>query len=552
MSDQPTAAVDDPPDVGAVAAPARPRWLWAVVLPLAVVLAAGAVRYHQLGQPARCYFDETYYYYDAREYLQFGTEQSFAVHPPVGKWLIAAGLAVFGVDADDPLEQAITVQDDDCLTQDDEEENPPVRAREAADAFARRAMSALAGTGAVAVTYFIGLRLFRRRSAALLGAALLATDGLAVTMSRISMLDVFLQLFVALGVLAILIDRDRLWAGAPPHPPVSDVDDPVEVSARPRPGRGWLWVAGLAFGLAIATKWSGLAALGLAGLWVAASELWWRRRVLGRWTRGLLPAVARTAVALVLVPAAVYLVSYTGWFANHESTRKAADCPTPAAAATTAPDVAIPPTAPDAPTTPPCRGLDGVATVVAGWWEEQGEIYRFHRDLEADHPYRAPAWTWLLMTRPVAYYYESCPADGPDDGETCDVAPGTVAEVLGMGNPALWWMALLGYPVLLWAAAARRSWPAATIALFLFGQSVPYVLSPRPVFLFYLTPVVPFIALALAWLCDEALDSESMRWVPATATLIALAGFAFYAPIFLGLEIPRPVWDALILFESWI
>ncbi len=525
-------------------------WTWSVILPLVVVLAAGVVRFHQLGSPERCYFDETYYYYDARDYLDVGTETSFAVHPPVGKWIIAGGLAAFGVDEGSPIDEAVVVEDDNCADDEGDDPNPAARAREAAESFARRVMAALFGTGAVAVAYAIGLRLFRRRSAALLGAALLAVDGLAVTMSRIAMLDIFLQLFVLLGVLALLIDRDRLWEGAPDHPFVEG-DGPLEgdpaPASLPRPDRRWLWLAGLFLGLAVATKLSGLAALGLAWAWVLASELWYRRRVTGRWTTELVPAVSRGFLALVLVPIAVYLVSYAGWFANFEDTRKADRCD-PAAAV--APTVAA--AGGDEEGEGACAGLDGVAPGAAGWWAEQRESLRFHRDLEADHPYRAPATTWALMTRPVAYYYESCPAEGPADGETCEVTPGTVAEVLGMGNPAIWWMALIGYPWLLYLAFARRSWPALTIALFLFGQSLPYLLSPRPVFLFYLTPVVPFIALTLAYLSDEALDSESMRWVPATIAVVAMAGFAFWAPIFLGIEIPRSTWDVLILFDSWV
>ncbi|HUG84281.1 MAG TPA: phospholipid carrier-dependent glycosyltransferase, partial [Euzebya sp.] len=184
------------------------RWLWAIVLPLVVVVAAGGVRFYQLGVPERCYFDETYYYYDARDYLEVGTERSFAVHPPVGKWLIATGIALLGVPEGSPVDAAVTTDPDGCAPGEDEPDDPAARAREAAESFARRVMPAVFGTGAVAVAYLIGLRLFRRRSAAMLGAALLAFDGLAVTMSRIAMLDIFLQFFVLLGVLAILIDRD--------------------------------------------------------------------------------------------------------------------------------------------------------------------------------------------------------------------------------------------------------------------------------------------------------------------------------------------------------
>ncbi|MGI9015832.1 MAG: phospholipid carrier-dependent glycosyltransferase [Euzebya sp.] len=527
--------------------------LWAVALPLIVIIGAGAIRFYDLGTPSRCYFDETYYYYDARDYLDVGTETSFAVHPPVGKWLIAGGLALFGVDQDSPIQQAITTEDDNCLVEEDDGEgpNPEVRAREAAEAFARRAASALFGTASVAVAYFVGLRLFRRRSAALLGASLLAVDGLAITMSRISMLDIFLQFFVLLGVLAVLIDRDRLWEGTPSHPYVAHDDEPTP-GPLPRPGRGWLWAAGLFLGLAVATKWSGLAPLGLAWVFVLGSEMWWRRRLTGRWTKNLFPAICRGFLALVFVPIIVYVASYGGWFANFESTRKAARCETTQAVDVEA-DTAQAPALPDQQVSDGCHGWNAVVQISEGWWEEQGEIFRFHKNLQADHPYRAPAWTWALMLRPVAYYYEACPSDGPAAADDpCEVPRGTVSEVLGIGNPAIWWVALIGYPFLLFYAVARRSWPAIFIALFLFGQSLPYLISPRPVFLFYLTPAVPFIALSLAYLADEALDSESMRWVPATISVVAMAGFVFWAPIFLGFDIPRQTWDLLILFNSWI
>jgi dolichyl-phosphate-mannose-protein mannosyltransferase len=531
-----------------------PWWLWAVVLPLVVVVAAGAIRFYDLGEPARCYFDETYYYYDARDYLEQGTERSFAVHPPVGKWLIAAGLVAFGVDEGSPVDRAVVDDPGRCNVPDGEAENPAARAREAEEAFARRSMSALFGTGAVAMAYFAGLRLFRRRSSALLGAALLATDGLALTMSRISMLDVFLQFFVVAAFLAMLVDRDRMWAGTPDHPP-RDADGEL-VGELPDRSRAWLWTTGVLLGLAVATKWSGLAPLGLSWAWILGSELWWRRRWTGRFTAGLPRAIGRGTLALVLVPIAVYLVSYGGWFANVEDTRKADRCAAPPAAIELggvgpASDVVEPPPLPQDAPAAPCEGLSGALTVLGGWWEEQGEVLTFHRSLEAEHPYRAPATTWPLMTRPVAYYYEACPAE-PTEDDDCAVPPGTVAEVLGMGNPAMWWSALLGYPVLLWLAVRRRHWPSMAIAVWLFGQSVPYLLSPRPVFLFYLTPVVPFIALSLAQVADEALETESLRWVPAAIATVSLVGFVAWAPLFLGFEIPRRVWDSLMLLPSWI
>ena len=96
--------------------------LWWVPLLLVTVL-GGVVRFVGLSSPHAVVFDETYYLKDAYSLLLHGTEQqwpenadegfvsgmipavedqpSFVVHPPLGKWLIAIGLWLFG--ADDPF-----------------------------------------------------------------------------------------------------------------------------------------------------------------------------------------------------------------------------------------------------------------------------------------------------------------------------------------------------------------------------------------------------------------------------------------------------------------
>ena len=96
--------------------------LWGWVAPLLVAAVGGFLRFWQLGRPHQLVFDETYYVKQAWSLLQFGTETrvpdtlkkpdvmftngtpdvfgdvpDLVVHPPVGKWVIAAGEQLFGV-----------------------------------------------------------------------------------------------------------------------------------------------------------------------------------------------------------------------------------------------------------------------------------------------------------------------------------------------------------------------------------------------------------------------------------------------------------------------
>ncbi|MBA2495696.1 MAG: phospholipid carrier-dependent glycosyltransferase [Acidimicrobiia bacterium] len=412
---------------------------------MVLVVLAGGLRLARLDEPGRIYFDELYYVGDAQQYLERGVEEVRPAHPPVGKWLIAAGIVAAG---DDP--------------------------------FGWRIAAALAGTLTVLATYLIGIRLFRRRLPAALAALFVAVDGLAFTMSRIGMLEAFLGLFVALAAWLLLVDRDD-------------------------PATRWRLLAGMSLGLAIGTKWSGVLALAVAVAILVARDR----------------SPRRVVVPLLVVPAAVYVLGYTGWFVNYERTEESAEqCE---------------------------QGRCGTVAVdrARGWVDEQGELVSFHLRLEPDHPYRSPAWRWPLLQRPVLTYYERCPRN---DGEPCEVAEGNRARVVGLGNPVLWWGFAVATPALGWWALRRRDPPARFLLAFAVGLWAPWLLT-KPGYLFYLLPAVPFVALGLAAVLDR-LPRARLAAMAAVAAL-AVAAFAFWYPVWAAVETSKPAQDQRMWFDSW-
>ena len=484
-----------------------------IVVPAVLLGVAGVLAFVRLEEPARIIFDETYYVNDARQYLVHGVEEGFAVHPPVGKWLIAAGIEVLG---DTPV--------------------------------GWRVPGAAAGALSVLLTYLIGLRVFGRIGPAALAGLLLATDGLFLVQARTSMLDIFLALFTVLGAWLLLVDRDRSGLGDAPPPRVDDLtehadDDAVSAEeaadaevtdAReeaapvelPRRGHPYRVLAGVAFGLAIATKWSGLMPLAAAFLVALVWELAWRRRWTGRMRTGAGRAIGSLAVGLVLVPLTVYALTWVPWLVNYPYTHEGGkECET-------AEDVLRDP----CPVSPVGR--------LAGLGRYHEAILRFHLTLEAEHPYRAPAYTWPIMARPVVYYYETCSEDRAngvytenDDGklvppEPCVVEQGDTAEIIAVGNPALWW-GFLAATGLLAAGLARRDRRAWFVAAFWGMQFLPWLIVARPAFFFYMVPVVPFLALGIGY-AATVLDEERPLVGPVTggalgAALGFAAGFGFEA-----------------------
>ena len=135
----------------------------AAIAPILIALASFVLRLVNLGATKGYIFDEVYYVDGARDLLKYGVEVTganpeFIVHPPVGKWLIAGGIAIFG----------------------DNE-------------FGWRFATALIGTLLILA----------------LGAALMALDGLLLVHSRTALLDLFLTFFIVVSVL--LWQRDRHW-----------------------------------------------------------------------------------------------------------------------------------------------------------------------------------------------------------------------------------------------------------------------------------------------------------------------------------------------------
>ena len=151
----------------------------AAIAPILIALASFVLRLVNLGATKGYIFDEVYYVDGARDLLQYGVEVTganpeFIVHPPVGKWLIAGGIAIFG----------------------DNE-------------FGWRFATALIGALLILVFARLVHVLFYSPLLTALGAALMALDGLLLVHSRTALLDLFLTFFIVVGVL--LWQRDRHW-----------------------------------------------------------------------------------------------------------------------------------------------------------------------------------------------------------------------------------------------------------------------------------------------------------------------------------------------------
>src|SRR3981081_736468 len=212
--------------------------------------------------PEKSYFDEVHYVPAARQMLEpvISTPLLNPMHPPLAKQLMALSIRTFG---DVPL--------------------------------GWRYPGVLFGSLALVAMYLVGLALFAAHGPAVASALLAFFNQMVFVQSRIAMLDIFALGFGLFAIAAFMhgFRKQR------PHI--------------------WFALAGLAFGLSIACKWSGLVALAICIVIVAVVRLMqsWRTLVAdgnaGDWYRpGLWPDFRsyHFAACFLLVPAIVYLATF--------------------------------------------------------------------------------------------------------------------------------------------------------------------------------------------------------------------------------------------------
>jgi dolichyl-phosphate-mannose-protein mannosyltransferase len=451
-----------PPGLGTWrAASPLAAWGWAL---LVTALAAGT-RFWALGFPPGKSFDEIYYATEAQEMLRYGYEDNrdymFIVHPPLGKWLIALSSAVFGNNS-----------------------------------LGWRVAPAVAGTLAVLILARLAMRMFHSVLLGALAGGLLALEGISLVMSRVALLDIFLQLFVLAGFAALVLDRDQLrdrLAGLY----LAGVDlsyGPPRLGPRP-----WRLAGGVLLGLAFGVKWSALS------FWAgfAFLSLLWDRGAFASagveqpWLAVLRRSLVPAGLSLVLAPLTAYFLTWTGWFVGENSwNRHWGD-------------------------SHPGTGL--FALLPSGFrslLDYHHQAYEFHSHLYDPHPYKANPWSWLILGRPISFYAPS--------GVTGCGASSCTREILCIGTPIMYWAFVPALLWLLWHWLTTRDWRAGAVWMaFLAGWGVWLQNTRRTGFLFYMTPLMPFLVLGVTLAIGMLLSrtpAEQARGAAARAA--GLAGVA--------------------------
>lgn len=411
---------------------AEDPWGWTVGL-ATLLIGLSLIR---LTNPTIPFFDEVHYLPAARALLD-GSEWLNREHPILGKEILAISIAMLGDNA-----------------------------------LGWRLPSVLFG----GLTVFAAMRALwfasQQRFAVIAYGLLLLTGFYVFVQSRIAMLDIFMLGFFMVA----------LWQCA-------------AAVREPETGRWRLAAAGVALGLAMASKWNVAFLAMLPGLAFFAARLTAGRRRLLTSQRGIpVPGISllEAALWLGLVPLLAYWLPHI-W----------------------------------------AYFLDRNPLQAGGFIAYHAEVMSLHESVTKSHPYQSQWYEWAANLRSIWYFY--APVEGVHRGIVLIGNPLTILA----GLPALLWCA--------WSGITGRHWDHIAIIMLYAASLGMWAVVNKPVQFAYhylLPSMFLFAALALAL---DALWRRGMRALPLTVLGAGTVLFVFFFPV-----LSAGAMDSANAFTRWI
>ncbi len=179
----------------------------------------------------------------------------------------------------------------------------------------------------------------------------------------------------------------------------------------------------------------------------------------------------------------------------------------------------------------------------------------FGLGLNSQQGYVSKPWSWLVLGRPVSFFY-----DAP---KTC-VGGHCSREVLAIGTPAIWWACILALLFCLGWWISRRDWRAGAVLVGVAAGWLPWfwfaLHDQRTEYYFYAIAFLPFLVIAIT-LCIGLIIGP-MNAPPGRRAigavfggaylLLILANFAFMFPVLTAQVLPYADWHQRMWFSSWI
>jgi len=151
------------------------------------------------------------------------------------------------------------------------------------------------------------------------------------------------------------------------------------------------------------------------------------------------------------------------------------------------------------------------------WW--------YHTHLKATHDYASYWWSWPLNLYPVWYFV--------------DYQKDKIANIFAFGNPVVFWGGTIAILLTVRDYLKRRSGSLLLVLAGFFFLWLPWAISPRLMFIYYFSPSVPFLSLALGYQLSLGLEKKKSQLMIIILFSLMILSFILVYPFLTGISIPK-------------
>ncbi|WP_314837958.1 phospholipid carrier-dependent glycosyltransferase [Solobacterium moorei] len=351
--------------------------------------------------------------------------------------------------------------------------------------FAWRLPGAIASVLMLPVLYGILKHLLKRDYLSLIGSFLLAADFMHITTARIATLEPFSILFILCSFYWMLkYCRSNfytlpMWKGIL-----------------------YLFLSGIFMGLSIATKWTGCyAAIGLAIMlftnWIQRFlEYKKDKEAHQQFFKILLTTMLACILFFIIIPIVIYCISYI-----------------------------------------PDKIFRNEPWTIANVWKQAQQMYHYHVNLNATHPYQSTWFQWILDLRPMWYYV--------------GIKENVFHTISCFSNPLLTWIGLPAILFTTYRALCKKDIVGWYIVVGYFSGLLPWIIYvQRIVFAYHFYPTSLFTIIAIVY-CINLLNNRKMSIVVPAYLAAYLALFILFLPVITGFGTSQQFARFLAWLPGW-
>lgn len=357
--------------------------------------------------------------------------------------------------------------------------------------FGWRIMGTLFGIAMLPIFYLFTRRLFGKTWISTVTTVLFAADFMHFAQTRIATIDVYVTFFIILMYYFMY----RYYR-------MSFNDTPLVKTFIP------LLLCGISMGLGCACKWPGVyAGIGLAviffyTIFVRFMEYRYacndpdgesngisHDKVIKNFLKNILYTFGFCVLAFVIIPGSIYTLSYI----------------------------------------PFNNGTD--MGLIQRMLKNQIDMWEYHSDLDATHPFSSTWYEWPIMKRPIWYYNKT-------------LANGLQENISAFGNPAVWWAGIPAFLYMLFRVVTRKDKKATFLCIGYLAQLIPWTGVTRCTFIYHYFPSVPFVVIMVGYsmycLAYRTENEKTRRTVIISCMVyaaIVVGLFAMFYPVLSGYPI---------------